>query len=97
MNVNNSKKHRVRLFKHVDTDINEFVNDSKDVFFWKVANQFKETAQYQWVEDNRVTLQYQSDDIYTAFGKSAVIYADVDESLYLDYALRFFRPNQEWK
>jgi len=92
-----NKKYRVRFFTHQENDYSNIVTKSKERQFWDVAELFKETPQYSWIENNDVELQWHEDDVYVGYGKQYIIYADLNESQYTDYGLRFFRHMAEWK
>lgn len=91
------RPHRVRLF--VDQlHINDSFNLSKAELFWIVANKFKETDRYVWVESNNVKLDYEIDEHAISWFKQVRFFADLDEHQYTDYCLRFFNHNNEdWK
>ena len=84
------KKYRVRFFTHQENDYNKLMN-SKNKQFWDVAEKFKDTAQYSWVENNDIDLQWHEDEVYVGYGKQYIIYGDLDD------ALRFFAFEKEWK
>lgn len=88
--------HRVRFFTTL-LDIDKMFNITKMEKFHKVTDAFKETPQYQWVEDNNVTLGWMEDNNYIAWEKQVIIYGDLTEAQYVDYALRFFKHRTEWK
>ena len=88
--------HRVRFFT-TQLEIDEMFTITKVDKFYKVADAFKETPQYQWVEDNNITLGWMEDDSYIAWKKQVIIYGDLTEAQYVDYALRFFKHRTEWK
>jgi len=90
------KKHRVRFFTHQENDYNKLLT-SKEKQFWDVAEKFKDTPQYNWVENNDINLQWHEDDIYVGYGKQYIIYGDLDEKQYTEYTLRFFKFEEEWK
>ena len=91
------KKYRVRFFTHVDSNLDEFIDTDRNSIFWRVGRKFAKTPQYDWVERNKINLQWHLDDIYTAFGKAVTFYADLKEIEYIDYTLRFFEFDEEWK
>jgi hypothetical protein len=81
---------RVELFKHTEVGgIAAVKNQNNDIFFWSVANKFKETALYDWVERNSINLGWERDDTTVALGSTGTIYANIDEKLYVEYALKF--------
>lgn len=92
-----NRPHRVRLFvdqKH----INESFNLSKAELYWDAANKFQKTDQYVWAERNDVKLQFEIDDRAVDWFKQVRFYADLNETEYTDYCLRFFDHNNEtWK
>ena len=90
------QKHRVRFFTHQENNYAK-LTDGKAVQFWDVAEKFKGTPQYSWVENNDIALQWHEDDIYVGYGKQYIIYGDLDDRQYTDYALRFFEFEKEWK
>lgn len=57
--------------------------------FRKVAEEFKLTPQAQWVEDNRITLQWAVDNNYMLDLKQVMFYGDISQIQFTDYALRF--------
>lgn len=91
------KKHRVRFFTHQENNYSNIVSTSKEQQFWNVAEKFKETPQYSWVENNDIKLQWHEDEVYIGYGKQYIIYGDLDEKQYTEYALRFFKFEEEWK
>ena len=91
------QKHRVRFFTHQENDYSNIVTKSKKEQFWKVAELFKKTPQYSWVENNDIDLQWHEDHVYVGYGKQYIIYSDLDDRQYTDYALRFFKFEEEWK
>jgi hypothetical protein len=88
--------HRVRFFTHM-IDMDRMLSDSKVKKFHQVANEFKKTDQYQWVEDNDINLKWMEDDVHFAYSKQVILYGDLTEAQYVDYALRFFRHREDWK
>lgn len=88
--------HRVRFFT-TQLEIDEMFTITKVEKFHKVTDAFKETPQYQWVEDNDITLGWMEDSSYIAWKKQVIIYGDLTEAQYVDYTLRFFRHRTEWK
>lgn len=92
----NQEKYRVRFFTHHETDYSKLLN-SKEKQFWDVAEKFKNTPQYEWVENNDIRLQWHEDEVYIGHGRQYIIYADLEEKQYTEYALRFFEFEKEWK
>ena len=90
------QKYRVRFFTHLENNYEKLIN-GKAVQFWDVADKFKETPQYSWVENNDIKLQWHEDEVYIGYGKQYIIYGDLDEKQYTEYALRFFKFEEEWK
>lgn len=90
------RPHRVRLFTE-SMHINDAGKMSHKELYWTSANKFSETAQYQWVNENDIKLDYIIDDNVMAWNKVVIFYADLTESQYIDYTLRFFRHREEWK
>ena len=88
--------HRVRFFT-TQLEIDEMFTITKADKFHKVADAFKETPQYRWVEENDVTLGWMEDDSYLAWKKQIIIYGDLTEAQYVDYTLRFFKHRTDWK
>jgi hypothetical protein len=78
-------------------DMDRMLTDSKVKKFHQVADEFKKTDQYQWVEDNDINLKWMEDDIHFAYSKQVILYGDLTEEQYVDYALRFFRHREDWK
>jgi hypothetical protein len=96
MKLEENKKHRVRFFTHHERDYSKLLN-SKEKQFWDVAEKFKDTLQYNWVENNDIKLQWHEDEVYIGYGRQYIIYADLNETQYTEYALRFFEFEKEWK
>ena len=90
------KKYRVRFLTHHEKDYNKLLKSSKEQF-WTVAELFKETPKYEWVENNDIKLQWHEDDVYIGYGRQYIIYADLNETQYTEYSLRFFKHTEEWK
>ena len=89
--------HRVRFFTHL-IPVDSLIDDSKIKRFHQVADAFKKTSQYQWVEDNDIKLNWMEDDIYYAYSRQVIIYSDLTEAQFVDYSLRFFdHHNEAWK
>ena len=81
---------RVNLFEHTEQGSDAAIrNMDNDIFFWSVANKFKETALYNWVERNNINLGWERDDTTVALGSTGTIYANIDEKLQVEYALKF--------
>jgi hypothetical protein len=90
------KKYRVRFLTHHEKDYNKLLKSSNEQF-WTVAELFKETPKYEWVENNDIKLQWHEDDVYIGYGRQYIIYADLNETQYTEYSLRFFNSQEEWK
>lgn len=89
--------HRVRFFTHL-IPVDSLIDDTKIERFRQVANAFKKTGQYQWVEDNDVKLKWMEDDVHYAYSKMVILYSDLTEAQFVDYSLRFFdHHNEAWK
>lgn len=88
--------HRVRFFTHM-IDMDRMLTESKVKKFHQVADEFKKTDQYQWVEDNNINLKWMEDDVHFAYSKQVILYGDLTEAQYVDYALRFFKHRTDWK
>ena len=90
------RPHRVRLF----TEAMHFQNASeltpKDIYI-HCAEHFSKTEQYRWVEDNAIKIDFMMDDLTFSWHKTVIFYADLNESEYVDYCLRFFKHLEEWK
>ena len=55
----------------------------------QISAEFSSTPQAQWVENNRIKLQWAVDNNYMLNQKQVVFYGDVSQIQYTDYALRF--------
>jgi sialic acid synthase SpsE len=89
--------HRVRFFTHL-IPVDSLIDDSKIKRFHQVADAFKKTSQYQWVEDNDIKLKWMEDDVHYAYSRQVILYSDLTESQFVDYSLRFFdHHNEAWK
>ena len=93
-----SKPHRVRLFT-TSQGLEELFSDSKVEKFYKVVDEFKrkEPRRYNWLENNDVKLDWIEDDHYLSYARRIVIVGDSTEAQYIDYTLRFFKHQEEWK
>ncbi len=92
-----NRPHRVRLFVE-QLHINDSFNLSKAELYWTAANKFELTEEYQWAERNDIQLQFVIDDSAMDWFKQIRFYADLTESEYTDYCLRFFdHHNEAWK
>jgi len=64
----------------------------------KAAEEFSKTDRYQWAERNGVKLDFDIDNNTIDWFKQVRFYADLSESEYTDYCLRFFNHhNEDWK
>lgn len=88
--------HRVRLFKD-EIHLGDVTDMHPNEVFWKVANKFKETPEAKWVDENDIEIKWAEDDHYLSWHKVMMIYADLTERQYVDYSLRFFVHQTEWK
>jgi hypothetical protein len=88
--------HRVRFFS-IGLNAEKTYTMPKVEKFNMVVNEFKQQPQYLWVEENDVKLNWMEDDDTMAWYKQIIIYGDLTESQYVDYALRFFKHGKEWK
>ena len=89
-------KHRVRLYvEHMSSSV--AVTKTERESFWDAGEKFKETDQYQWVEDNEIELQWHWNDNPSNWQRSVIFYADLSDAQYVNYSLRFFRDREEWK
>ena len=89
--------HRVRFFTHL-IPVDSLIDDSKIARFRQVADAFKKTGQYQWVEDNDIKLNWMEDDVHYAYSRQVILYSDLTEAQFVDYSLRFFdHHNEMWK
>ena len=52
-------------------------------------DEFRQTAEAKWVNENDVKLEWAVDDNYLAWNKQIIFYGDVTSEQYTDYALRF--------
>lgn len=90
------RPHRVRFF--VDSiHINDSFNRHANEIYWDYAKKFSQTPVYAWVEANGIDLQYDVDSRAQDWHKQIRFYGDLTESQYVDYALRFFVHQEEWK
>lgn len=88
---------RVRFFTH-DIHANDAFNKSSQEIFWLAAEKFQETDKYKWVEENSVKLQYDVDDLTLSWFKRVMFYANLDETQYVNYTLRFFKQSEDdWR
>ena len=91
------RPHRVRLF----TEAMHFQNASElttKQIYMHCAKQFSETAEYRWVDENNIKIDFMMDDTTFSWHKTVIFYADLSEAEYVDYALRFFDHHDEnWK
>ena len=95
------RPHRVRLFTH-RIHINELYNDkgpaTDKAFYHQAAEAFSQTDRYHWAERNSVKLDFDIDERSIDWFKQVRFYADLSESEYTDYCLRFFDHHDEaWK
>jgi len=91
------RPHRVRLFAW-RSHIQEALKSSTRDMYLKAAEQFSQTEKYKWAEDNHVKLDFDIDERSVDWFKQVRFYADLTESEYVDYCLRFFdRHDEEWK
>ena len=88
--------HRVRFFS-TSFNAEKTYTMPKTEKFNTVINEFKQHPQYDWVAENDVKLGWMEDDNAIAWHKQVIIYGDLNEAQYVDYALRFFKHKQEWK
>jgi len=93
------RPHRVRLFAY-KRHINE-IHDMKwnnDILYFHAAKEFSQTDKYAWVEHNNIKLDFDFDSNSIDWFKQVRFYADLTESEYVDYCLRFFdHHNEAWK
>ena len=90
------RPHRVRFF--VDSVHASYaVNHHDKELYWEMAKKFSQTPEYAWVEANEIDLQYIVDDRAQDWYKQVRFYGDLTEAQYVDYALRFFVHQEEWK
>lgn len=87
---------RVRFFAKTIT-MPEAIDLNEKELFWKVGNEFKETKQGEWVNNNNVSLFWSVDDVVLAFGKRVTFYGDLDDQQMFDYTLRFCDGSENWK
>jgi len=93
------RPHRVRLFaykSHInDIHINGWGNDA---LYFHAAKEFSQTDKYSWAESNGIKLDFDFDSNSIDWFKQVRFYADLSESEYVDYCLRFFdHHNETWK
>jgi hypothetical protein len=80
--------HRV-VFYTEKLHFDETLGMNNDQVFWEVANKFKNTREYAWVEDNAVALQWATDNTVLMWHRQVMFYGDLTERQYVDYTLRF--------
>ena len=91
------RPHRVRLFAW-RSHINEALKSTTHDMYLKAAEQFSQTEKYKWAERNGVKLDFDIDERSIDWFKQVRFYADLSESEYTDYCLRFFdHHDEEWK
>lgn len=91
------RPHRVRLHSY-RLHINEVININFQDMYMKAAEEFSKTDRYQWAERNGVKLDFDIDNNTIDWFKQVRFYADLSESEYTDYCLRFFNHhNEDWK
>jgi hypothetical protein len=90
------RPHRVRLFTQ-NLHFNDAAELNPNQIYWHCAEHFSKTDQYRWVEENSIKIEYAVDEGVTAWYKTVMFYADLSESEYVDYSLRFFRHGKDWK
>jgi len=90
------RPHRVRLFRQSLHFHDAYKLNARQIYM-HCAEHFSKTDQYRWVEENNIKIDYMSDDLVTSWHKTVIFYADLSESEYIDYALRFFKHKEEWK
>ena len=90
------RPHRVRFY--VDSiHANDATHKHANEIYWDFAKKFSQTPEYAWVEANGIDLQYTVDDRAQDWHKQIRFYGDLTEAQYVDYALRFFVHQEEWK
>ena len=90
------RPHRVRLFTEA-MHIQNALEVSDRQIYEMCAAHFSKTDQYRWVEENDIEIDFMMDDTTFSWHKTVIFYADLCESEYVDYSLRFFRHLEEWK
>lgn len=91
------RPYRVRLFSS-SIPVRETIDLHANEIYWRMANKFKETPQYSWVEDNDIKIDWEYNDTELAWARQCMFYADLTDSEYIDYCLRFFdHHNEAWK
>ena len=91
------RPHRVRLFAH-RRHINDALRLTTHALYMEAAQHFSQTAKYEWAERNNVKLNFEIDDNTVDWFKQIRFFADLDETQYTDYCLRFFNHHdEEWK
>ena len=91
------RPHRVRLHAY-RLHINEVVNSNQREVYMRAAEEFSKTDRYAWAERNNVKLDFDYDNNSIDWFKQVRFYADLSESEYTDYCLRFFdHHNEAWK
>lgn len=90
------RPHRVRLFNSPIHFNNAAELTTKQVYE-HCAEHFSRTDQYRWAVENNIKIEFMMDDHVFSWHKTVIFYTDLNEAEYVDYSLRFFRHQEEWK
>lgn len=91
------RPHRVRLFAH-RKHIKDTLYLTNHAMYIEAAQHFSQTEKYEWAERNNIKLNFDIDDNSVDWFKQIRFYADLTESEYTDYCLRFFNHwDEDWK
>lgn len=91
------RPHRVRLFAE-SVSVTDTISRHQNDIYWAMAKKFAETDRYKWAESNNIKLEWTYDDQAINWNRLCMFYADLTESQYIDYSLRFFNHHdEEWK
>ena len=91
------RPHRVRLFAW-RSHIQEALKSNTRDMYLKAAEEFSQTDKYAWAERNNIKLDFDIDERSIDWFKQVRFFADLSESEYTDYCLRFFdHHNEAWK
>ena len=90
------RPHRVRLFAE-NISVTDTFSRHPDEVYWTMAKKFADTDRYKWAESNNIKLEWTYDDQAISWNRLCMFYADLTESQYVDYSLRFFKHREDWK
>lgn len=90
------RPHRVRLFNS-PIHFNDAAELTTRQVYKHCAEHFSKSDQYRWAEENSIKIEFMMDDHVFSWHKTVVFYANLSESEYVDYSLRFFKHLEDWK